>query len=164
MIKFIKNIKNFWSKDLENFVFPVMSPLDISARDYWNHPNFQNSKPLLQAFDDHLPNYWNQFLVELDAKEGTVSWTNIVPGQVLPVHTDKFYKLRTKYNVDIEKCSRYLIFLNDWVLGHYVDFEEQSITRWKEGDVWRFDYRSHHCAANASKVDFITCQVNTCEF
>ncbi len=161
MIEFVTNIKDFWSTDLEKFVYPVMSPLNTNVRDYWNHPNFQNAKPLLQAFDNDLPEYWNKFLIELGTTEGTVSWTNLVPGQVLPVHTDEFYKLRTKYNVDIEKCRRYLIFLNDWVLGHSVDFEEKTITRWKCGDVWLFDHRSFHCAANASTVDFITCQVNT---
>lgn len=160
MIEFVKNIEDFWSKDLENFVFPVMSPLDTNVREYWNHPNFQKSKPLSQAFDNDLPDYWQRFLAELGSTEGTVSWTNLQPGQVLPVHTDEFYKLRNKYGVDIKDCRRYLIFLSDWVLGHSVDFEEKIITRWKKGDVWVFDHRDFHCGANASQTDFITCQVN----
>lgn len=161
MIEFVTNIKDFWSQDLEKFIFPIRSPIGLAARDYWDHPNFQNSKPLLQAFDNDLPNYWNKFLFHVNTTKGTVAWTNLEPGQVLPVHTDEFFKLRTKYHVDIEQCKRYLIFLNDWVLGHSVDFEEMTIPRWIRGDVWMFDHRSHHCAANASKVDFITCQVNT---
>ena len=161
MLKFVKNIQDFWSQDLENFKFTVLSPLDSRARENWTHPNFQESKPLEQAFDDDLPPYWGQFVTALGLKEGTVSWTNIQPGQVLPVHADKFFKLRTKYGVDITDCQRYLIFLSDWVLGHSVDFEEQVITRWKKGDVWTFDHTSYHWGANGSQVNFITCQVNT---
>lgn len=160
MIKYVKNIEDFWSKDIENFIFTVESPLGASGREYWSHPNFQKLKLLSQAFDNDLPDYWKRFLIELGATEGTVSWTNIQPGQILPVHTDEFYKLRIKYSVDIKVCLRYLIFLSDWVLGHFVDFEEKIITRWKKGDVWVFDHQEFHCGANASQKDFITCQVN----
>lgn len=161
MIEYVGNIENFWSKDLKEFKFPVMSPLDNSQRSYWTHPNYNNVPPLKQAFDEDLPIYWENFLRKLNLEKGTVSWTCIEPGQVIPVHADKFFKLRNKYGTDIDNCLRYLIFLEDWVLGHSVDFDEKTITRWHKGDVYVFDHKSFHCAANASQVDFITCQVNT---
>ena len=98
MIKFEKTISDFWSQDLKDFKFSVLSPLTQAQREYWTHPNYNNElNKLEQAFDNDLPDYWPRFMEEMNIKEGTVSWTNVAPGNVVPVHTDKFYKLRKKY-------------------------------------------------------------------
>lgn len=158
MIKYFGQIEDFWSKDLQGFKFPVSSILDNPL---WTHGNYRNFPTLPQAFDDDLLLYQAKFLSQLSIVKGTVSLTNIEPGRMIPVHADKFFKLRSKYNVDIDDCVRYLVFLQDWVLGHFVDFEECTITKWHKGDVYVFDHNSLHCAANASQVNFITCQINT---
>lgn len=164
MIKFEKTISDFWSQDLKDFKFSVLSPLTQAQREYWTHPNYNNElNKLEQAFDNDLPDYWPRFMEEMNIKEGTVSWTNIAPGNVVPVHTDKFYKLRKKYNVTEDECIRYLMFLQDWELGQMVEFEEKILTRWKKGDVWSFGIDDSHCAANATQDNFITCQINTFE-
>jgi hypothetical protein len=69
--------------------------------------------------------------------------------------------LRTEHGVEIDDCVRYLIFLQNWELGHMVEFDKQPITKWKKGDVWVFDHLEYHCAANTSNKNFVTCQVNT---
>ena len=162
MIKFEKNIDDFWSQDLKDFKFTVLSPLTQAQRDDWSHPNYTNEINLLeQAFDDDLPDHWPMFMSDLEIEHGTVSWTNIGAGNVIPTHTDHFYKLRTKYGVEKDECLRYLIFLQDWQLGHMVEFENKILNRWKKGDVWSFGIDDPHCAANATQTDFITCQVNT---
>ena len=63
--------------------------------------------------------------------------------------------------MDIDDCLRYLIFLEDWKIGHLVEFEQQPITKWEKGDVWTFTHEDIHCAGNASNFNFNTCQVNT---
>lgn len=159
MIKMYGNIKDFWSNDLVNYHFPCK--YSARQRDYL-HPNYnKESNNLPQGFDDQLPECQSKFLEELQISVGTVSWTCIEPGQVIPVHTDEFYKLKTQYNVNVEDCLRYLVFLQDWHFGHVVEFEETAITKWRKGDVWLFDHLSWHYAANASNVNFVTCQVNT---
>ena len=158
MIKYFGKIEDFWSSDLKDFNFPTMSPMNNPL---WIHGNYTNFPTLPQAFDEDLLFCRERFLSELDIVKGTVSWTNIEPGRMIPVHSDKFFKLRNKYDVNVDDCVRYLVFLEDWVLGHLVDFEECTITKWHKGDVYVFDHKSFHCAANASQVNFITCQINT---
>ncbi len=158
MIQYVKRIEDFWSSSLENFVFPVRS--NLYQRDYF-HKNYDKEYDLFQAFDNELPNGSEKFYESLGITEGSISWTCLEPGQVIPIHTDSFYKLRQKFSVDVDNCVRYLIMLQDWTLGHYVEFEEQLITKWSKGDVFVFDHTSRHCAANTSNVNFVTCQVNT---
>jgi hypothetical protein len=158
MIKFHGNIKDFWSTDLANYHFP--GKYSAGQRDYF-HPNYsKEGNNLPQGFDDQLPACQSKFFKELQVTVGTVSWTCIEPGQVIPVHTDGFYKLKTQHNVDVADCLRYLVFLQDWTFGHAVEFEETIITKWQIGDVWVFDHLSLHYAANASNINFVTCQVN----
>lgn len=157
MIEYVTCIKDFWTKDLEGFVFPQLSSAGQSKNFHKNYSLPNNDLP--QAFDTEVPNY-EKFPLELGLINATVSWTSIEPGQSIPVHSDTFYKLRQKYNVDITQCLRYLVFLQDWQLGHFVEFEDFKIEKWKKGDVYRFDYRSPHCASNASNDRFVTCQVS----
>jgi hypothetical protein len=159
MIRYHGNLKDFWSEELISYQFPHRSP--TGQRDYFHDNYSRHTNDLLQGFDQELPNCRQQFFKELNVSVGAISWTCIEPGQTIPVHTDGFYKLRTQHNVDVADCERYLIFLQDWTLGHLVEFQEQSITKWQKGDVWVFDHESAHCAANASNLNFVTCQVNT---
>jgi hypothetical protein len=159
MIEYYRHIDNFWSEALSSYEFPQRVSLD--QRNYF-HPNYKDSSnDLLQGFDDELPSVCQQFYTALNITQGSMSWTCIRPGNTIPTHSDNFYKLRLKYNVDVSQCVRYLIFLEDWKLGHFVEFQECIITKWKSGDVWRFDVNSMHCAANASNSNFYSCQVNT---
>jgi hypothetical protein len=159
MIEYCNRIEDFWSKDLASYVFT--ENVSTGQQDLF-HKNYSDPKnDLLQGFDDNLPEIRNDFFKSLGITEGTISWTLIKPGNTIPLHSDTFHKIRSKYNIDISQCLRYLIFLEDWTLGHFVEFEELYITKWKKGDVWKFDYNSPHCAANSSHKNFYTCQVNT---
>jgi hypothetical protein len=159
VIEYYTRLDDFWYNDLANYQFA--ESVSTGQQDVF-HANYSDNKNnLLQGFDEHLPSVSNEFFKVLGIDIGTISWTMIKPSNTIPVHADTFYKLRTKYNVDVSKCLRYLIFLEDWTLGHMVEFEECIITKWHKGDVWRFDSNSRHCAANASHVNFYTCQVNT---
>ena len=97
----------------------------------------------------------------MDAPKSSVSWTNILPDVILPTHKDTFYTLRQEHQIELDDCFRYLIFLEDWIFGHYVGFENKSIVQWKAGDVWKFTGYELHFAVNASNVAFHTAQVST---
>jgi len=159
MIAYHTNIEDFWSTDLKNFKFVNSYSAKQTDQTHDNYGNLTNN--LLQAFNEELPESYNQFYSKLKINEGSMSMICLAPGQVIPIHTDKFYKLREKTNADISQCLRYLIFLEDWTFGHIAEFQECCITKWNKGDVWVFDYKSPHWAANASSTNFITCQVNT---
>lgn len=156
MIEYVRNISDFWSTHFLGYEFP--HKVNVGQRDTF-HPNYFDAT-ILQAFGDEIPCH-QQFLDLLNVDNGSISLICLEPGQVIPVHTDNFYKLRQEYNVSIEYCIRYLIFLEDWQFGHVVEFDELIITKWRKGDVWKFDSSSPHYAANSSQVNFVTCQVNT---
>lgn len=158
MIEYVGNITDFWSEHFVDYEFPHR--VNAGQRDYF-HPNYsQPNAEILQAFGDEVP-CKDQFMQAVGAEKGSISLICLEPGQVIPVHKDSFYKLRQDYNVEIDDCIRYLIFLQDWELGHFAEFRETCITKWHKGDVWKFDSHSAHYAVNASQTNFITCQVNT---
>lgn len=159
MPKFVKNIKNFWGEALSSHTYSREVPFVAKNFDHLDR-NYYNKDFLLQSFDTELPNA-KQFKDILEVKDGSVAWACILPDVILPTHRDTFFTLRTQYNVDFDRCFRYLIFLEDWVFGHYVGFETCSITNWKAGDVWLFTGEENHFAVNASNVPFHSCQVST---
>ena len=159
MPKFVKNIDVFWKQDLAEHTY--VRTVDWSAKnfDHLNKKDY-NSGHLLQSFNEELPNA-SAFKSALDAHTASVSWTCILPNVILPTHKDTFYTLRQEHNVELDDCYRYLIFLEDWVFGHYVGFENESITHWKAGDVWKFTGHEMHYGVNASALKFHSCQVST---
>ena len=159
MIKFVKNIENFWKEDLANHKFA--RPVEFVAENF-NHLDrtYYNSGFLLQSFNKEIPNI-QDFQLALDVKNTSISWLCILPNVILHTHRDTFYTLRQEHAVSIEQCFRYLIFLEDWVFGHYVGFENLNITNWKAGDTWMFDSEENHYGVNASNVPFVTCQVSS---
>lgn len=159
MIRFHGTLDDFWSDDLAVYKFP--KKYNAGQRENFHSNYSQANNDLWQGFDQELPHSGRRFFTDLGVTLGAVSWTCIEPGQAIPVHVDQFYRLRQQYQVQVDDCVRYLIFLQNWTLGHWVEFEEQIITKWTKGDVWVFDHASPHCAANASNHNFITCQVNT---
>ena len=161
MLKFWGNITDFWTKDLKCFEFKNYISLKQPSHTEF-HTNFlERHNDIKQAFDNELPDCCKNFFNILNVDKGTISWTCLEPNNTIPVHHDAFYKLRTQHGVEVNQCVRYLIFLQDWELGHLVEFQEQPISRWRKGDVWSFDHQSYHCASNASNNEFVTCQVNT---
>jgi hypothetical protein len=122
--------------------------------------NYYNRDYLLQSFNEEL-SCADKFKESLSVSKGSVSWTCVLPNVILPTHKDTFYTLRQEHNIQIENCFRYLIFLEDYIFGQYVGFENKNITDWKAGDVWIFDHKELHYAVNASNSLFHSCQVST---
>jgi len=67
------------------------------------------------------------------------------PGEMVNLHIDKQYEM----NDDPSKVSRFLIFLEDWKPGHFIQFGT-SLCKWQAGDVFWFDWANMpHATANA---------------
>ena len=159
MLEYCTRLTPFWQNDLKNHTYVREVP--FVAKNF-NHldRDYYNKDHLLQSFNNEL-SCEEDFKKSLQVSEGSVSWTCILPNVILPTHKDTFYTLREQYNVNIEDCFRYLVFLEDWIFGHYAGFENQSITNWKAGDVWKFDATELHFAVNASNVPFHSCQISS---
>lgn len=159
MPEFVKNIDNFWKEDLTRHRYVREVPFVAKNFDHLDR-RYYNKDYLLQSFNDELP-CADLFKDALDTPRASVSWTCILPSVILPTHRDTFYTLRQEHNVDLDQCFRYLIFLEDWIFGHHVEFESKIITGWQAGDVWKFDGTETHYGVNASNILFHTCQVST---
>jgi hypothetical protein len=153
------NITDFWSEGLEDYQYVNQTPFK-GMRDNW-HENYATDKYLLQSFNEELPAFYKKFYEILNVKEGTVAWTCLVPNTILPPHIDKFYLLSKRCGIEQKNCIRYVIFLEDWKFGQYVQLGETPVVKWNKGDIWYFDWEVNHFAVNASNYNFHTCQVST---
>ena len=149
-------IETFWKEDLSVYVAKHTTPIAPHAVPHLNYAGTM----LKQSFNNDVPNY-EMFYKKLNVQEGSVCWLCLEPREIIPVHRDGFYMLKTKKNVGTEDCVRYLIMLEDWKPGHVVQLDDVTLCNWKAGDVWYFDYEVEHWAANASAENFYTCQVST---
>lgn len=160
MIKYKCNIDDFWSDHLVTHKYAREVPFVAKNFDHLDR-KWYNRDFLLQSFNEELPSIWKEFNTKLNVPIGTVSWTCILPNRILPTHRDTFYTFRKNNNIAIDQCIRYLIFLEDWVFGQYVEFTDTVIRNWQKGDVWVFDATEIHYAVNASNASFHTCQIST---
>ena len=82
------------------------------------------------------------------------------PGDVLPEHGDIYVRYREIYGIsDIAKIRRYIIFLEDWQSGHYLEIDSTPVLPWRagEGVYWHGD--TPHLAANMGKTPRYTLQI-----
>ena len=150
------NIIPFWKNDLSTFKFLDKTPIAPHAVP---HANYQGTM-LKQSFNENVPDYIQYYNI-LGVQHGSVCWLCLEPKEMIPIHRDSFYMLKTKMNVKVEDCVRYLIMLEDWEPGHMVQLDDLVLADWKAGDVWYFDSTVLHWTANCGVTNFYSCQVST---
>jgi hypothetical protein len=74
-------------------------------------------------------------------------------GATNPWHYDTHYALGQKLNLSqeeiISSTRRYLVMLEDWHWGHFVQIGNNILTQWKAGDIFSWPYGMWHTSANA---------------
>lgn len=69
------------------------------------------------------------------------------PGQVWNLHIDKLEKWHEN---DPHKVYRFMVMLNDWEPGHFIQYGNFVHTGYRAGEIYSFDwYNTPHCTANA---------------
>jgi hypothetical protein len=91
-----------------------------------------------------------------------------VPGSFLPWHVDLFYTYceQTGREIKLEtllKMRRYLVFLQDWKWGYYLQVGNNPITHWKAGDIITMPFGMYHLSVNAGTEVRHTMQINGLE-
>ena len=109
----------------------------FEASPQWVH---DLAKKIPQDFDHHV-----------------VSVINIPPGQTIPHHVDKHYKLKQEHGEG--ESYRYLIFLEDWKRGHYYEVHDQPFVKWRRGDWVKFGVDDWHLAGNMGDEPFYSAQI-----
>jgi len=69
------------------------------------------------------------------------------PGQVWNLHIDKLEKW---HEDEPHKVYRFMVMLNDWEPGHFIQYGNFVHTHYRAGEIYSFDwYNTPHCTANA---------------
>ena len=90
----------------------------------------------------------------------TVSSILQPPGGVIPLHRDMFYQINKKYPERKELKVRANIYLEDWKLGHFIQYDDVVSTHWKQGQGFLWDSSILHIGANAGMENKYTLQVS----
>ena len=101
-------------------------------------------------------------LLHMDVK--TISAILQPPGNVVTLHRDTFFKFKNLYPDDDRTKVRANIFLEDWQVGHFLQYEDRgewiSCTHWKSGEGYLWDNQPRHLSCNAGLTDKYTLQVS----
>ena len=118
----------------------------------------EHNSSIWQMFEDS-PQWVHDLATKIpqDFDEHVVSTIKIEPGQTIPHHIDKHFKLKQEYGDGIS--HRYLIFLQDWKRGHYYEIHDQPFTKWRKGDWVKFGNDDWHIAGNMGDEPFYSAQI-----
>ena len=119
----------------------------------------EHNSSIWQMFDDECPQWLNELALTIPQEfaHHVVSVIKLDPGQTVPYHVDKHYKLKTQYGDG--ESYRYLIFLEDWKTGHYYEIHDQPYTKWRKGDWVKFGINDWHLAGNMGLEPFYSVQI-----
>jgi len=121
---------------------------------YGGYPDsFNDSNTIINQiwWDDSVKDY--QHLGDkLGIEIKTISTIKQDPGQTNPIHLDMFFKIRNEYPNDTRRIVRANIYLEDWQVGHIVQYLGPNgwidNTGWKKGQGTMWDSSIEHVAAN----------------
>lgn len=130
---------------------------------------YQQYEALEKYYTEHNSSIWQMFeespqwVHDLANKipqgfdHHVVSTIKIPPGQTIPHHVDKHFKLKQQHGEG--EGYRYLIFLDDWKRGHYYEIHDKPYTQWRKGDYVKFGSDDWHIAGNMGDEPFYSAQV-----
>lgn len=97
---------------------------------------------------------------QLDMEVITVSSIRQHPGCTIPWHRDTFFQINQRYPDRTEPKVRANVFLEDWKIGHFIQYDDTVITHWKQGQGLLWDSSVLHLGANAGMQDKFTLQIS----
>jgi hypothetical protein len=90
----------------------------------------------------------------------TVSSILQPPGCIIPWHRDTFFKINQLLSDRTELKIRANIHLEDWKIGHFIQYDNIVHTHWSTGDALLWDSSILHLGANAGMENKYTLQVS----
>ena len=88
------------------------------------------------------------------------------PGNIIPVHKDAFYQIKSKNNVEGKCIARANIYLEDWKPGQMLQIAEKDESawinsfQWNAGEGYIFEEENIHVSANAGLSNKYTLQIS----
>ena len=108
-------------------------------------------------------NYQNTIIHQLWWNDTQLDFEDIgqqLPGCIIPWHRDTFFKINQLCPDRTELKVRANIHLEDWKMGHFIQYDDIVYTHWSEGDTLIWDSDILHLGANAGMHDKYTLQVS----
>lgn len=111
--------------------------------------------------------WWNSDQIDFDGigkqlnmEVVTVSSILQPPGCVIPLHRDMFYQISSRYPTRTDIKVRANIYLEDWKLGHFIQYNDTVSTHWQQGAGFLWDSEILHLGANAGMQNKYTLQIS----
>lgn len=84
------------------------------------------------------------------------------PGCVIPIHKDEFFVIKKE---NPERCKKEMlvranIFLEDWKMGHFLQYDDEVCTHWKAGQGITWNNEHLHLSVNAGLENKYTMQLS----
>jgi len=154
---------------LSNPAVEISSPLEIMKVDrkddydkFGGMPEtfcFENTR-MYQRFWSNKECSYQELGDKLNIDVISVSTIMQPPGNMIPLHRDTFYKIKTQYPGDKRTIVRCNIYLEDWKTGHLLQYNDTIDTHWKKGDGHMWDSNVLHIGANVGMENKFTLQVS----
>lgn len=112
--------------------------------------------------DPKLTFNWEQSIIDqLPLANAVATLTRQDPGQILPWHVDRFFFLKNQYPDETRPIWRFLMFMEDWKMGHVLQVKNSILSHWKRGDVvvWKPGEDGFHVSANIGLETKWTCNI-----
>jgi hypothetical protein len=165
-----------WQQDLHRFQFTkehdsvdsrnISQAPETSARvretrslGYYNAHNCR----FYQHFDEDLPEIFHRLAKACALSNYSVSLIRQDPGQVIPWHQDKFYTLKQRLGAGEHRIFRYVVLLEDWKTGHYLQIGNEPVVKWRAGDIFTYARDVYHLSGNCGVEPKYTMQVSGVE-
>ena len=108
---------------------------------------------------ENVPEIFRQVGDGFGLDKTVVAVNKLVPGQVLPYHTDKYETYRKKNNIsNKDQIKRIIVFLHDQKAGHQLWIKDK-ICVGKAGSFFGWDQATEHMAANLGQEDRYILQI-----
>lgn len=158
-------LSKFWNDEYKNLQYVNETFNDQRQLSLW-HKAGHTSRFTGDMCDMRSPQpTWNQRFIDIFAGQG---WKNIGTsyyrmntGTVLPTHSDLYLKYIDLFNLQGQEHTIYraVVFLEDWLPGHYAEYDAQPFVNWRAGAVVVWKYDTPHMAANLGDDPRYTLQI-----
>lgn len=108
---------------------------------------------------------WNQRFIDFFQERGWrdigTSYYRMMPGTILPTHSDLYVKYVKLFDLRGQEHSirRAVIYLEDWKSGHYGEYCGEPMVAWGAGQTVEWVYDAPHMAANMGTEPRYTLQI-----
>jgi len=119
-----------------------------------------NNTLIHQLWWDNTQLDYDEIGSQLGIEVVTVSTICQPPGNIVPIHRDTFYQINQRYPGRTDLKVRANIYLEDWKLGHFVQYNDEISTHWQAGEGLLWDSSILHLSANAGMHNKYTMQIS----